>query len=439
MRLQERGYRSMALNCPGVVARDRCGSVDSSRLTAGRQGYVGAPTPQAIVLHLLQGVGDEMYDSSLSTPLPRFQCPDPGTQCFPASAQTQNPKSVHFLLTATGAIQYIELTNTALGIDVLDGTWPGIAALIPVTDPNGPFVHVALTADCQNSGQLITLLCCIGVELGASLPIVTAGDLQTSRLAFPLNPTIQVQVDDCVASGGVSPQPSVGTLAAEVQELQLCCADNSSDIAVIQGQIPVINGRLSGLETRTSALETQVGNILEAIAVIPALQAQVVTLINQVQDILARCCPQPTENRCFNYQLLPGDEMLVTPNQSVWLNLPTRIEDVAVADGGPLVLPGPLWMAKLLGCTWSLHAVVRFRLSQWCSGKRASLYLVACGKKYLIAEKVIASTSSQSVTLTGDFLLPPGCTDVHLLVSTNDDRVVSAHILEFASFNGCCA
>jgi hypothetical protein len=89
--------------------------------------------------------------------------------------------------------------------------------------------------------------------------------------------------------------------------------------------------------------------------------------------------------------------------------------------------------------TWNITAIVRFRLAQWCAGKKASIYLVACGKKYLLAEETITTTGLQVVTLSGQFLLPCGCTDVHLLVANSDDKITTAHVVEFADIKGCCA
>jgi hypothetical protein len=235
-------------------------------------------------------------------------------------------------------------------------------------------------------------------------------------------------------------------LEDRVDELEACCLKNSGDIVVLRQDLTVLTGRVAAAELDIDLLQTQVAQLFEITAVIPALVDQVTTLINQVADILARCCPPKLVADCFNYQLLPGDEMLVTPNQCVWLNLPTRIIDreepnCTTGCKGPIVKPGPLWMANLCDCTWSLKATVRFRLAQWCAGKKASLYLVACGKKYLLAEQLIASEGLQVVTLTGTFLLPtpPCCSDVHLLVCSSDDKITTAKIVEFASFEGCCA
>lgn len=433
----------MALTCPGIITRDRCGRFSQTRYSAGRSGYTGAPSVKAIVLHRLKGISAEAYDNSLSAPLPRFQCAVPSPSLCQEFPSTPNPKSVHFLVTQSSLVQYVEVTNTAFGIDYLLGsTWPGLSALMPITDVNGPFIHVAVDGECSNS--LIVLLCCIGTELGQSLPIISASDLQADRLEFLLSPSLQTQVDDCVASGGFQEPPTVADLEDRIEQLEECCASNTSDIITLKEDVQLLNGRVAVLEQRVNGHDNQIAFLLEQVAIIPTLVAQITTIINQIIDIQGRCCPADVDSDCFRYQLLPGDEMVVTPNQCVWLNLPTKLEDRDGANcgnncQGPIVKPGPLWMAELLDCTWQLEATVRFRLSQWCVGKKASLYLVACGKKYLIAEQTIATTGTQAVTLHGTFLLPPGCTDVHLLVCTNDDKIVSGHVVEFADFKGCCA
>ena len=436
----------MAVPCPGLVTRD-CKQFSSTRYTIGRVGYTGAPIPHAIVLHKLQGISADGYNDQLTSPLPKFQCavPTPSLcQEFPA---TVNPKSVHFIVTPTSVVQYAELSNTTFGIDYLLGsTWPGLNALLPITDVNGPFIHIVVDGECADT--LVRLLCCIGVNLERSLPIIAASDLQIDRPVINLNPTIQTEVDNCVASGGFAPQMSIDTLVDRVEALEACCLANTSDIVVIKQDIASIKQRVYSLEQWRVTVDQTLADIKDTIAVIPALVEQVTTLINQVTDILNRCCPKKIDTTCFQYQLLPGDEMLITPNQAVWLNLPTKIQD-RDGTGCPdcckaIVQPGPLWMANLEcsdcnSCeTWSLTANVRFRLAQWCAGKKASMYLVACGKKYLLAEQLIATTGPQQVTLTGNFLLPCGCTDVHLLVASSDDKITTAKVVEFASFKGCC-
>lgn len=425
----------MALNCLGVIPRVSCDDIAPCRVLPDR-----SVSPIAIVIHLLSGIGPEAYNDFLASPCTNFKCP-PNTLGCSDPQGTLNPKSVHFLVTQTGAIQYAELTRVTLGIDyLLNPTWPGISEIDPA-QLNERLIHVAISATDLLSSSLITLLCCIGIELGLDLPIIAASDLQADRPPLIINPSIPATVSNCILSGGVTPTPSIDTVIDDIEQLQQCCTDNTSAIIVLQGSVTDLNSRVSSLETRTTLLETKVEDIQTTIAVIPALVEQVTTLINQVNDILTRCCPQPPVNKCIRYQLLPGDEMLITPNQPVWLNLPTKIEDVAVADGGPLVMPGPLWQAKLCECAWRINALVRFRLASWCAGRKASLYLVACGKKYLIAEQVIASTGTQAVTLTGEFLLPgnPCCSDVHLLVATNDDNTTSAKVVEFAEISACCA
>jgi len=430
----------MAITCQALITRCE----DSSRKKIGRSGYTGAPIPKAIVIHKLNGT-IEGYPDQLCSPLPRFLCPvNPITCAYPF---TNNPKGVHFIVTETGYTQFAELSETTLGLDYIDGTWTGLTALMPITDVNGPFIHVVVDGNCAD--KLVTLLCCIATTLGVSLPIIAASDLQTDRPEIILNPQLQAQVDNCFVSGGFVNPPDIFDLEDRVTALEACCTANTSDIIVIEGQIVEINTELADHEERIVTLEAKVVDIYEKIAIIPTLQAQIVTLVNQVTDILNRCCPKKVDSQCFHYQLTAGDEMIITANQPVWLNLPTKIED---RSGGncpdccpAIVIPGPLWMANLEcsdcnNCeTWNITAIVRFRLAQWCAGKKASVYLVACGKKYLLAEETITTTGLQVVTLSGQFLLPCGCTDVHLLVANSDDKITTAHVVEFADIKGCCA
>lgn len=439
----------MPLSCPGLITRDQCGTFNSTRVTTGRTGFTGQPIPAAIVIHKLVGITSEAYGDQLTSPLPKFQCGVPNQNLcleFPASL---NPKSVHFIVTPTSAIQYVELTSTSFGIDYLLGsTWPGLTALLPITDPNAPFIHIVV--DGNAISQLVTLLCCIGLELGRSLPILTAHDLQIDRQEFLLDPSIQTEVDNCIVSGGFIQQPSIADLSSDINELQQCCWNNTSDIVVLKQGINQLNGRVLTIEDNLAVVQNQITFLLTQTAIIPTLVSQITVLTNEITDILNRCCPKKTDTVCFHYQLLPGSEMIITANQPVWLNLPTKIEDRDSANCtsgccGPIVQPGPLWMANLEcstcnSCqTWDVQAQVRFRLAPWCSGKKASLYLVACGKKYLLAEQVISGTGPQSVTLSGNFLLPCGCTDVHLLVANSDDKITTAHVVEFADIKGCCA
>lgn len=428
----------MPLSCPALITT----SLDTSRFLPGRTGYNGAPAPAAIVIHELVDISMEAYRNQACSPLPKFLCnPDPISCAYP---QTENPKSVHFGVTETGYVQFAELTDTTLGIDYIDGTWTGLPALLPITSVNGPFIHVAMESGCQCSASLVTLLCCVAMDLGVSLPIIAASDLQLSRQEIIISPMIQNQVDTCFASGGFVNPPNLFDLQEEIEQLQECCLTNTSDIAELKEGLQLTNNRVLILEDQVTGILSKVEYILDQIAVIPTLVEQITVLSNQVQNILQNCCSTPQQAVCFNYQLVAGQEMLVTPNQPVWLNLPTRIEDrddpnCTTGCEGPIVRPGPLWMANLQDCTWALEASVRFRLTQWCAGKKASLYLVACGKKYLLAEETIQSTGTQAVTLTGTFLLPPGCSDVHLLVASSDDKITDAKIVEFAYFKGCCA
>lgn len=438
----------MPINCPSV-ATTRC-SINECRVYAGHSGYAGQPRIQAIVLHLLKGVGVEQYRSSLLSPCTNFRCSGPAN-CVDGVSGSLNPKGVHFIVTESSIQQLAEISSSTLGFDYFfNPTWPNLIDLVPLTDVNGPFIHIAIDTE-QLTSTLINLLCCLSIELGYPVPIIAASDLQGDRPPLTIGTSLIAQVDACIENGGVPTPPTVADLEARVDALEECCLDNTSRIIVLEGQVSTLNTKVSNLETRMTGAEASIAYILEQIAILPTLITQIQTLTQQVADILSRCCPKQPDSACFHYQLTPGNEMLITPNQPVWLNLPTKIEDREVTCGnGNIVLPGPLWMANLCkkdDCgsvicdgSWNLEAQVRFRLSQWCAGRKVQLFLVACGVKYLLAEKVIATNAAQVVTLSGTFLLPaePCCSDVHLLVSTNDDNTASGKVVEFASFKGCC-
>lgn len=425
------------IKCNGL----QCSKLNSSRYST-RSGYVGAPVPKAIVLHKLQNMDMASFRNQMCTPLPSFQC-RPAPDCtFPYSV---NPKGVHFIVDRTSYTQLAEISSATFGIDYIDISSPLTQSLAPITDPNGPWIHIAIDGDCGDS--LATLLCCIGTELGLNLPIVTAGDLQSTRESFPINPMVVTAVADCIASGGFVDPPNIFDLQEQVNQALACCFANSSAIAALQTDVSQLNVRVTSLEVKVASLIAKVADLYDKVSVIPALLEAVTKLNNQVADILTRCCPTPAIASCFHYQLQAGDEMLVTPNQCIWLNLPTKIEDrddpnCTTGCKGPIVKPGPLWMADLSteDCTWKIDALVRFRLTEWCIGKKASMYLILCGKKYLLDVFTVISNGSQVVTLEGTFTVPgpSTCKDVHLLICENDDQITENKVVEFADIKGCC-
>lgn len=400
-----------------------CHIGESCRIKNGRTGYVGAPNAKAIVLHPITTISADAYEDLLSTPVPPYD-------------SSTLPKSVHFIVTDTSAIQLAELSDTTFGLDYfLNPTWPDLAPLLPVTDVNGPFIHVALFGP-QLSNSLVTLLCCINVTLGYNLPIISSHDLQSDRPELVIDPTLIAEVDVCVEAGGIDPNPpNIYNLEERVIALEACCVANTTAVAAHEIRLDNLEAYDLTVETRLDALETRTTALEGIVAIIPSLQSQIEILQNLIINIQNNCCPEPPTSTCWQYQLLPGDEMVITPNQAVWLNLPTEIEDT----DPPIVLTGPLWRAILPACgtNWQIDATVRFSLTGWCIGKKAQLYLVACGNTYLIAETTIASTGPQSITLNGNFLLPgtPQCSDVHLEVRSTD---ADPKVVEFANIRGCC-
>ena len=405
------------LHCASIVSRKEC----LARITPGHHGYRGAPTPQAIVLHKIS-VDLTTFEGEMYLPLAQ----DWNTQGH------VHPLSVHFVVTPTSAIQYAEVTDTTLGLDYLtQTTWPWLVHLFPLNDVNSPFIHIGLTdTNCLNS-FLINLVCCIKRELQLDLPIVAASDLQGDRPELIIDPTFITQVNNCLATPVLNP-PTIPDLQDQILEIAQCCLLNTAGLNALRGRVTNLEQTVADLKDRVTNVESNITSIFNTISILPAILTQLQTLQDAVAGILENCCDNGTTDQgCFNYRIGNGQEMVVTPNQPVWVNLPTKVIDTTP----PLVIPGPLWKAKLLGtCNWPLHAIIRFRLNQWCRGKTAKLYLVACGQFYLLDEYTTVSDGTQVITLEGDFILPPGCSDVHLKVDTNDD---TAQIIEFAEFRGC--
>lgn len=333
------------------------------------------------------------------------------------------------MVTENAVIQYISVTNTALGLDyLLNATWPGINNLIPIEDINAPFIHIGLLTE-QLCANVIDLLCCLSIEY--QIPIITASDLQSDRPLLEIDPSLITQIDNCVASGQVIP-PNFYDLTDRVIVLEQCCFDNTTQINLLKPRVHALEVRISSAEIRINNAETNIQRLFEITSAIPALQSAIELLQQQIGDLIDRCCPVTSDSTCFHYQLLPSQEMVITPNQPVHINLPTKIEDTEP----PTVLPGPLWRAKLLGeCNWRLEGIVRLRLAQWCVGKKATLKLVVCGVRYILSEYIASSTGfHQAVLSFSNYFIPPGCDNVYLEVSTNDDI---AKIIEFAQFKGC--
>lgn len=402
------------LTCPSVVARPQ--SCSAARVT-GREGHQIA----AIVLHPIQGPM-ESFESAMSTPLPQF------------CSGNINPLSTHFIVTELAAIQLVELSEATYGLDYFKKpTWPFLENLLPLHNPNLPFIHIAIKADAQPIA-LLNVICCIIQELGVALPIIASHDLQCDREPYLLDPNFITNVENCVASGGnIIPPPSWFDLWKRVQELEACCFSNSAQIRKLAERVTRNEYTIERHTQEITWLKEKIVILEAAVAIIPGLVETIRLIQEQIQNIIENCCPESTEDPvCFNYQLLAGQEQVITPNQPVHLNPPTKVID----QEPPLVITGPLWRAKLLGCTWVLEGIVRFRLNQWCAGSKAKLWLVACGVRTLLKEEPITSTGTTLVQLSFKDILQPACDNVYLEVETTDQ---TAQIVTFAEFKGCCS
>lgn len=369
----------------------------------------------------MQGIGPEEYDNQLRTPLSKTAFESTYT----------NPLSVHFSVTETGAIQYHELHLATYGLDCIDlRHWPDLTHIQPL-DANGPFIHIAWFGEDLLSRHLVNLLCCLALEYGIIFPILAGSDLQSNRPYLQIPQQLKTCVEDCVASGGVAP-PNPIIIDDRLTALEQCCLEVKTKLLYVDQRLYHLEEASAAHEQRIDNLETSMQSVIEQLIALPGILEAIRILQEQVAGILIRCCPQTNPgDGCFHYQLVAGQEMMTTPNQPIWLNLPKKITD----QTPPIVIPGPLWKAKLLGsCNWVLEAMVRFRVADWCAGTKARLFLVYCGQKYLLDELAIPAEGFQSVTLEFTIPIPSGCSDVHLLVETTDKV---GKIIEFASFKGC--
>lgn len=303
---------------------------------------------------------------------------------------------------------------------------------MPITDVNGPFIHIGIINDCSKSGNLLRLLCCIANELCYIPDIVTSHDLQDDRPEIDLDPSLQSQFNDCVYANQIPDPVNIYSLEDRVEELEICCIDNKTQISLLKQRMSAAESKISNHEVRITNIENSIIAINAQVAQIPAILAQLQILTDQVQHILTNCCPANPDNICIQYQLNPGNQMLIPPRQPVHLNLPLKVSD----SEPPKVITGPLWKADLSGdCSWPIDATVRFRLSHWCGNRSVNLLLSVCGVIYTIGTYDIPSDGQQVVTISGNFLLPaPGCNNVFLYVSQDDD---APHIVEFADFKAC--
>lgn len=404
------------LTCPSLVLRPQ--TCNTARIKVGRTAPISA-----IVLHPLTNITVETFEVSMGTPLVNF------------NAGNSNPLSVHFIVTDLASIQYAEIDNTTYGLDYLKApTWPGITALYPLDDVNAPFIHIAVKADCHTIAGLVSLICCIKRCLGIDLPVIASSDLQCDRPQYVFDPTFTTQVEACVGDS-VQPAPNWIENNERIARLEVCCITNTAKVIDLQRRVDELECTVNNNTCNIHDLIHEVTTLQMTVAQIPAIINQLTLIQQQISDIRENCCPDtaPTTS-CFQYQLMPGQEQTITPNQPVRINLPTKIRDTTP----PIVTPGPLWRANLSqNCTWSLKGTVRFKLNQWCAGTNVWLFIVACGVRSLVAPpQVLTTTGQQLVQVSFDgYLQPGGCNNVFLEMSIDDQ---TAQIITFAEFEGCC-
>lgn len=400
----------MPLHCAGIVERPLCTRVDNS---GGHK--------RAIVLHPISGMSAETYINMLGTPLPD------------SCEAGQYPKSVHFIVTDTSAIQVAELSTTTFGLDYVNTNPLPHYLYFHNENINEQFIHIALFTDNLLSPSLINLICCIDLFYSTLFPVLASSDLQTDRPYLSIDPSLATCVSDCVISGAQAPLNNI-----EIQDrllaVEQCCMSNRGLIDALSHRVYIVEEDNSRLRTRVRNLEVSVSTLQEQVAIIPSLMEAIRLIQIQIGDIINNCCPDTNPApACWHYQILTSNQFQpIPPQQPVWLNPPKRITD---ADP-PIVTPGPLWKANLSGpCAWLLDGSVRFRLSDWCRGKKVKLYITYCGTQHFIQEKTITTSGPQIVTMEfTSYPVPGGCDDVHLSIEHND---TDAKVIEFMNFKGC--
>lgn len=411
---------------------NRC---NQSHFRPGRSGQ-----PVAIVYQSV-GFTLQVYDSLLATPLP-------------VNYQTAYPRSVHFLIDEVGVIvQYVETNNRAYGLyQYFEPTWPGLT--VNMTDPNDPFLFIGFTGsgsltDDQLSSA-VSLSCCLALQFNISVntnQLIVGRDLDSRRSLLPSLPVnLTGLTSGCVTNGGVANLPNIVDLTGRVETLEACCATNSTAILGLNTRLTAEEIKTAQLLIRVTSLEAWrtiaqpainglVGTIGSLTTGIQALQA----LVAKQQICIDLVCPDLNGEAVIHYTLLLESQAQVTPpNVPMWLNPPTRVSD----ENPAAVITGPLWTAVLdNNCIWRIAVVLRFRFEEWCAGKRAQLFIVACGNQTLIGEKLVTANGRQLVQIeVTNFLLtvPPTCNDVHFLV-LHDDIITPTKTVDYLDVTMRCS
>jgi hypothetical protein len=383
------------------------------RLTTGR----AACNITAIVLRNL-GMSSEQYLNWIATNIQE-------------DYHTQNPKSVHYIVSQNGAsYNVVSPQDTAWGMDQFNGPqyplWASDCG-------NSQFIYVGLenAATLSNAqyGTLVNLLCCVALEHNIAvdaLHIITEQDLSSELTGITILPSLLLaDVLVCRNNGGVPPLPNIGDLEDRIEELEECCELVKDAVVLIQTSIDGLPQRVTDLESRVNELEALEGDSQNRIGalegIVNGFTSQIQALMNIIQQhqiCIDRVCPPLNNCLPITYTLEPRQQMLLTPNVPVWINFPNKVEDT-VTDS---VLTGPLWTANLTcECNYAITVTIGLEPSEWCDGKRVWLDVVACGNTYRVQE-IVPGEGNQTVMLTGTIPLsvPPVCNDVHVMVGTND-------------------
>ena len=393
-----------------VTVNERC----TNLYTTGRGPFSG---PAAFVL-VAMGMPIADYHSQL-------------TQNYARWYPTGHPKSVHYGVSATGAVySYVDDANTAWGLDALHNpTWPGIVA---APDPASQFLFIGLEGAGVLGGVALTnlahLLCCLSNAHSLAL------DETTVIVARDLNDTL---VDPwSVPAGLIALAQSVCLEAGSVNDLVACCAETRADIAALEIRmgaaedaieaIMATGGLIDGLQTQITGLQAGLTELQERVLTLEALaggQAQQYANLAQAIALMQVCinkvCPPDTAEANIEYYGLALNTTALTPN---WLNLPTQVSDTVPSS----VMIGPLWTATLAAGTYLVEGYARFAVGDWCAGKVAWLDAVVDSGAIRLDTESIAAGGPQTITLQGSATInAPPDSHVHLSLQYNDGTAMS--------------
>lgn len=370
---------------------------------------------------------------------------------LPRGYNTDNPKSLHFLVDRLGNIhQYVDVNDTAWGInDFSNPSWPGVGTYAGnfSTEINAAFIHIGFTQ--RNSltpgsvmavAKIIAALCADFNLTVSTNTVIVARSLTDQRRSWDLKDLpLDLLTFAQAELAGIEPTPLVDALTQLVQVLSAGLAQAQQDIINLQARVAgteLYGGQIFTLENDLTGLQGVVGaadlpqmqsDLSDALATILILQAT----IQAQQACIDEVCPPPGTGTTINYQLQAGSSAVLTPGADVRLNLATQIADTEPAS----VVIGPLWNAHVeVEGTWTINVAFSCPALEWTNGKKVWLDLVTSNGNTRIAEWTAPSAGVHSATASGASVrIVPPTTDMYLRAGTNEVAAPGARVITYAA------